>query len=609
MQKIKFTVEQVEFKGWTLWISAVVKGKYDSRVHNPKVTVIFDSGTQTRRVPLAVQSYTERNGDFMIYAQYHYEVRDIFFNEPLGQKITVTFEVMYGDDTYQNVPFTLGDVAKHQYGELVGKDFEGMKGISSRHYNILFDQENGKIDLCARFGVKKPSAAKKVIKKIKGVVVVIWRLILLLVSICLLPVFIIDGLLTVIGILPREEKINARKKISYFVKHLRFRMVRFCKIRLGILPAKLAIMHVVNRFAARCKIKDNRIVFLSNRRTDLSGNFEFVYRLLKNDKNLDIRFVLDDRDVRHMSFKNMLAIGYYLANAKVILVDDYMELLFKLPRRKGNTLIQLWHACGAFKTFGCSRMGKKGGQNLKSPNHRNYDYATVSSDEIRKFYAEGFGLPIEKVVATGVPRTDIFFDKAYKEKVTKEFYEKYPKLKDKKILLFAPTFRGNGKNSGYYPTELFDVNALYEALGEEYAIIVKHHPFVHNRNTIDPKYQDYIIDLSTNSELNDLLFVTDLLVTDYSSVVFEASLLEIPMLFYGFDLEQYIATRGFYYEFETFVPGKIVYHFDELIEAVKKGDFESEKIAPFRDRFFDGKDGKSSQRTVDLIYKSLKKPN
>lgn len=114
-----------------------------------------------------------------------------------------------------------------------------------------------------------------------------------------------------------------------------------------------------------------------------------------------------------------------------------MELLFKLPRRKGNTLIQLWHACGAFKTFGCSRMGKKGGQNLKSPNHRNYDYATVSSDEIRKFYAEGFGLPIEKVVATGVPRTDIFFDKAYKEKVTKEFYEKYPKLKDKKILLFA----------------------------------------------------------------------------------------------------------------------------------------------------------------------------
>lgn len=609
MQNIKFTVEQVEFEGWTLWISAVVKGKYDSRVHNPKVTVIFDSGTQTRRVPLAVQSYTERNGDFMIYAQYHYEVHDIFFNEPLGQKISITFEVMYGDDTYQNVPFVLGDVAKNQYGELTGKGFEGTEGISGRHYNILFESENGKIDLCARFSAKKPSIAKKVIKKIKGVVAVIWRLILLLISICLLPVFIIDGLLTVIGILPREEKINTRKKIKYFIKHLRFRMVRFCKIRLGILPAKLAIMHVVNRFAARCKIKDNRIVFLSNRRTDLSGNFEFVYSLLKNDKNLDIRFVLDDRDVRHMSFKNMLAIGYYLANAKVILVDDYMELLFKLPRRKGNTLIQLWHACGAFKTFGCSRMGKKGGQNLKSPNHRNYDYATVSSDEIRKFYAEGFGLPIEKVVATGVPRTDIFFDKAYKEKVTKEFYEKYPKLKDKKILLFAPTFRGNGKNSGYYPTELFDVNALYEALGEEYAIIVKHHPFVHNRNTIDPKYQDYIIDLSTNSELNDLLFITDLLVTDYSSVVFEASLLEIPMLFYGFDLEQYIATRGFYYEFETFVPGKIVYHFDELIEAVKKGDFESEKIAPFRDRFFDGKDGKSSQRTVDLIYKSLKKPN
>ena len=83
--------------------------------------------------------------------------------------------------------------------------------------------------------------------------------------------------------------------------------------------------------------------------------------------------------------------------------------------------------------------------------------------------------------------------------------------------------------------------------------------------------------------------------------------MNIPMLFYVYDLEQYIATRGFYYEYETFVPGKIVYHFDEIADTILKNDLEQEKIEPFKNRFFDGKDGKSTERTVALIYEHLKK--
>ena len=156
-----------------------------------------------------------------------------------------------------------------------------------------------------------------------------------------------------------------------------------------------------------------------------------------------------------------------------------------------------------------------------------------------------------------------------------------------------------------HPVEKFDVAKLYEELGGEYAIIVKHHPFVQDRNVIPEKYQDAIIDLSMDSELNDLLFVTDLLITDYSSAIFEAALLDIPMLFFAFDLQRYIATRGFYYEFEEFVPGKIVASFGQAVTAIKKQDFEAEKIASFKTRFFDDLDGKSTQRTVDLIYRAL----
>lgn len=606
MRDVAFTVERAEFKGWKFWISANVKGEYDSRVRNPKITVIFDSGTQQRRVPLLIRSYTERHGKFLIYAEYGYDVRDIFYDEPLGKKITVRFDVMYGDDFIEQVPYKIGEAAGEDGMDDTEEEESDEAEAKGDYYDVAYAPEKGEISLLAKFKERKVTFAHKVKRKIQSFIYGVWQFVLLLVGICLLPVYFIDAMLAVLGCVPKKDEIASSRAIIYIIKHARWKLTSFCNLKIGILPMKLKCMSIANWLAGKFSVKQNRIVFLSNRRTDLSGNFEFVYDLLKTDPNLDIRFVLDNRMVRQMSFKNMLRIAIYFANSRVILVDDYMELLFKMPRREGTTLIQLWHACGAFKTFGCSRMGKSGGQTLKSLNHRTYDYATVSSQEIAKFYAEGFGLSPEKVVATGIPRTDIFFNLEYKEKVTEEFYQKYPKLRDKKIVLFAPTFRGNGKNSGYYPVELFDVNKLYEQLGEEYAIIIKHHPFVTNRNQIQKEYKDYIIDLSMNSELNDLLFVTDVLITDYSSVVFEASLLKIPMLFYVFDLEQYIATRGFYYEFETFVPGKIASTFEEVAPAISSGELEQEKIEAFRDRFFDDKDGGSSQRTVDLIYNSMK---
>ncbi|MCQ2481796.1 MAG: CDP-glycerol glycerophosphotransferase family protein, partial [Clostridia bacterium] len=97
----------------------------------------------------------------------------------------------------------------------------------------------------------------------------------------------------------------------------------------------------------------------------------------------------------------------------------------------------------------------------------------------------------------------------------------------------------------------------------------------------------------------------DLLITDYSSAVFEASLLNIPMLLYAYDLEEYTAERDFYYEFKSFVPGKIVKTQAELINAVNEGDFEKEKIPAFRDKFFTDTDGKSSQRVADKIIEAV----
>ncbi len=234
-----------------------------------------------------------------------------------------------------------------------------------------------------------------------------------------------------------------------------------------------------------------------------------------------------------------------------------------------------------------------------------YDYAIVSSQEIAKHYAEGFGISDNNVVATGIPRTDVFMNKEYAEDVRERFFRQYPNLKSKKIILFAPTFRGKGQMSAYYPTEAFHPEKLLDKIGNDYAILIKLHPYCKERFEIAEEYRDRIIDFSDAVELNDLLFVTDLLITDYSSVIFEASLLDIPMLFYTYDLYLYIKERDFYYDFENFVPGKILYSENEIAESIESNSFEQDKVSSFKYKFFDNLDGNSSKRVADLVIKCL----
>ena len=200
----------------------------------------------------------------------------------------------------------------------------------------------------------------------------------------------------------------------------------------------------------------------------------------------------------------------------------------------------------------------------------------------------------------------MFFDDKYKQQAREKFYSEHPNFVGKKIVLFAPTFRGMVKETAFYPTEMFDVAEVCKRVPEDYVIIIKHHPFVNDVQPIPEEYADRVIDLSEDNELNDLLFVTDVIITDYSSLVFEASLLDIPMIFYAFDLEKYINQRDFYFDFKLYVPGKIVYSLDQLIDAINNRDFCTERIAPFADMFFDYRDGKSTERVAKLITDSLK---
>ena len=586
---ISVKVFELYVENSNLKIGIRVRGDYDSRVRRPMVTVIFDNGKENRRIPMPIQAYypSEDLKTFDFFAGYSYILNQIFIKDYGSEKMRMSLEISYGDNLFIKPVMT---------------ESSDLLIYGSEFYKVGFGKKYKDIVITPLVSEQDTSIKNVVLRVLQGGISFLWSLILILISIILFPIFTVEALLNFIYCVkpaPRNNKLGIMKILF----HIKWRISGIIRKNLSFGYLKLSLAKLGFYLFRLFKVKKNRIVFISNRRDNISGNYEYIYDKLIDNKELDVRTAFDINEGYFTCFKY----GYYMATAKVLLVDDYIGLIYKIPRREDNYLIQVWHACGAFKTFGFSRLGRPGGPKQKNSDHRNYDFCTVSSSEICKYYAEGFGLSIEKVIPTGVPRTDIFFSEAYKEKAREEFYGKYPDLKDKKIVLFAPTFRGNGKKSGFYPENRFDFIKLYEHFNGEYVIIIKHHPFVNNRVEIPAEYEGKIIDMSENEELNELLFITDVLITDYSSVVFEASLLDIPMIFYSFDLQNYIATRGFYYEYDSFVPGKIVYNMDSLIEAIENKDFESEKIDAFKHKFFDELDGKAGQRVANLIVSLLDK--
>lgn len=375
-------------------------------------------------------------------------------------------------------------------------------------------------------------------------------------------------------------------------------MIRFIKKAINF-----ALFYIYNRIIALAtSIKKDTIIFCTETSEVLVGNLKCIYDYLKDQQyNLKIHTKRDRRDNR--TLKEMFSLWKDLSTAKYILIDDFYELTAAMKVRKEQELIQLWHGPGAFKKFGFSRIGT--GDEIKNVRYRDYTKVITSSESIRWCYAEAFNIDIDKVKATGIPRTDMFFNEELKNKIKKCFFEKYPELDNKKIVLFAPTFRGKTVEEAYYDFDYANVDALQNELGNDYAIIVKWHPAL-KRNIEKGILQSFqsknIYDFTEWDDINQLLIVTDILITDYSSVIFDYYFLNKPIIYFVYDLEKYEAGRGLYYDFDQYVYGDVVLDRRLLAQSIKAENQWEEKRKAFGDRFLSACDGQSTKKTAEYIF-------
>ena len=351
----------------------------------------------------------------------------------------------------------------------------------------------------------------------------------------------------------------------------------------------------------------NHVLFMTETSDRIAGNLKAVYDEVMReglDKEYTVSIYARNDVKKGLGVPGLIRLRKLIADQDIIFVDDFVPVFTYLDPPEGTRLIQLWHACVGFKSVGYSRFGKEGSPHPVWSCHRKYTDVYVPHEKLRDVYREVFGIEKDAFKVAGSPRLDGFLDEERVAGAKKKILEKYPFIVGKRVILFAPTYRGTGERDAYYDESRLDFGKMAKLCRDEDSVfLIKMHPFIEKKVDIPEDCKDVVYDVSKYPDINELYYVTDILVTDYSSDYFEFALLRKPILFYGYDLDSYQLIRGVHQDIRENAPGKVCDTFDQLCEAITDKDFEIEKTEQFADEYGPVLEQKAAAQIVGEIFK------
>jgi CDP-glycerol glycerophosphotransferase len=387
------------------------------------------------------------------------------------------------------------------------------------------------------------------------------------------------------------------------------------KVKKKLKPVVLGI------YKTACKvlpINKNIILFESNLGRNYTGSPRAIYEEMVR-QGLDTKYrcyyILENPDTpipgAAKAVKRSRFLYFYLFAIAGTWVCD-TRLPKYIIKRPGCTYIQTWHGTPlkklALDMDTVFMAGEKGIDNYKKnfyDNAQTWDYLISQNHFSTEIFRRAFAFHKE-MLEIGYPRNDVLFAKNNVQDIL-ALKQQLGLPLDKKIILYAPTWRDNefyGKGNYKFNPPL-DFGELQDKLSDEYVMIVKYHYLVMDQVDWTP-YKGFVYSCDLSYDISLLYLVSDMMITDYSSVMFDYSLLKRPMLFFCYDLEQYKDTlRGFYFDFLTEAPGPVTLTSDELIAAIKNYDTTQyqEKQEAFYRKYNHADDGKASVKVVDLIQR------
>lgn len=350
-----------------------------------------------------------------------------------------------------------------------------------------------------------------------------------------------------------------------------------------------------------CPLQKNKVFFVATHDDSEEGNAGIVAGEIRKALPEKKLVFLTRRDgIRH-PLRFFIGKAFHMATAGTIFMDNHFMPMVYTPISKRAKVVQLWHGTGTIKKFGLDAESGELARLARRANQRT-THLIVGSERARRQYRSAFGIPEEKIYVIGLPRTDRMLDEPWMEERRRRFFTRYPQLENRRRILYAPTFRDEEAEN---PHIALDLEKVAGQLSDDEVMMLRLHPHVAGNigKTGLSEYAGKIVDVSGYPGVATLLAVADVLVTDYSSIIFEYCLREKPMCFYAYDLESFREKgRGFYEDYESFVPGPVVRTQEELMSFLAERPQGTQDVSLFTRENVACRDKKSVERLLHLIF-------
>lgn len=370
-------------------------------------------------------------------------------------------------------------------------------------------------------------------------------------------------------------------------------------------------LHIFQKMA----MKDNWIIFESFVGRNYAGQPKYIYKYLQENYGNQYRYIwaTDKKgmqiDGKHTQVKRFgIRYFYYMSRSKYWVNNMRQPVWF--PRHEGQIMLSTWHGTPlkrlVFDMDDVHSSNPKYKQ-IVYKQTRGWDYLLSDNPFSTEKFQSCFLFEKEKILEYGYPANDPMYD-PNRDEIAAKVKEKLGIPKDKKVILYAPTWRDdNYYDAGQYKFELaLDINRLREEFGDEYVLLLRMHYWIVDQLDMS-QYGDFTYDGSSYDDITDLYLISDICITDYSSVFFDYANLKRPILYYTYDLEKYRdVLRGFYLDMEKDLPGPLLLTNDDVVHAIRNIDEireqYKERYEEFYNRFCCRDDGFAAKRVVEKVF-------
>ena len=368
-----------------------------------------------------------------------------------------------------------------------------------------------------------------------------------------------------------------KNRIEYFLKHSIFAQ----KVLLNLASLLL-------RFIGLFINTNDRLILFTGHGGGFNDSPKFLYEFINKDskfKDFTLIWGLSNCDRKPIGVGrcvNIDSFTYFIISLKAKYWISSVNIERGLRYKKKKTIyLNTWHGI-PIKTIGNRAIGRN------DYNFSHIDFFVFTSDYEKPIYINDLGVKKKSLLKVGMPRNERLFSPISKIEVN-TLKKRIGIPLDKKIILYAPTWRESqnyGKN--YEITPPINLDAWEKELSEDYILILRTHPYTNK--LLGVRFNDFIIDVSMYSEVNDLLLISDILISDYSAISIDYSILERPIICFAYDIDVYKINRGLYMDLEKEFPGGVYVNEKDVLTRIKniqKDESFLSEIKNFKYRFIE----------------------